>query len=714
MDINVVLENNHFNIKVTNLENGWFIRGYYLYKDGVFLKKVVKDYLENEYSFLLEDSGLYFVKVYCKKDEEMRNRNSKVYAYFKEETKKRYQDFLQEKVVEENGKLELFQPAKPFENFAVILSGHAIKEANIRKKLPCHFTYKKQEEDGYHTLIITSRRMKNKDSIFFSGYGIINNNIIIGNKEGSQITNGNDLQEGIGNFTFLVEQDKKILIGKDYFGLGRIFYYQTEEYTVIANHYHLLLLVMSGLKIKMELDEEVAIANLAFFKGLLFEQHLSKKMEVKGVYQLPLENYICIEKGKMYLKDTSLRNNLKKDFAIENYNKLLQEAAEEIKQNIATIYQADQFQNLLVDVTGGLDSRIVFSAVTSMKDEKKKFQIHTFDDKRTKDITVSIPLCNLFSYPYDTVPIKKELKRRKKEEKIARSLNMGIYYYHDYYRSRIYAKNTARLLGGGGEAVARPYYTRYLLKDSIGNITEEEKFVEELLGRKPENALLPYQGGIEKCIQTFAEELTTTIGENPLEEFENSYVLLRSAPHFSHERLITEGFLEWNPIYAKKVFFLKIKTFSLFKNSKLAFDLIKYFNPILVGLPYEKEVNNTEYRTIKEQLISKEAEIEPEEVEWNTDDTKWRKANEEKEKVTRYKNCKDIKEDRAFYMQGIKEAFCFCMKHGSDSLKKALGLPIFHWIENNNVNGSELITFYHKMYSLADQLRLIEEGKKYV
>ena len=713
MDIDVVLEKNKLNIKVRKVENGWLLRGFYLYKDGTLIKKIVKDDLKPECSFNLEESGLYFIKVYSKKEEEMKSKNSKVFAYFTKETKAKYESFLQKNISNRKEKLKLFQPAKPFENFAIVLSKHSINAANIRKSLPWNFVYKKQSNKNYNTLIITSKKMKKSDSIFFSGYGIIDNDIIIGNKERIRIKDINNVQEGTGNFTFLINQDNRILIGKDYFGLGRIFYYNTKEYTVIANNYHLLLLIMSSLKVKMELDEEIAIANLSYYKGLIYEQHLSKKMEVKNVYQLPIENYICIEDGKLYLKETSLLNNLKEEFSINDYEKALKEAAEEIKQNIQTIYQYNRFKNLLVDVTGGLDSRIVFSAVTSMEDKEKKIQIHTFDDKRTKDITVSIPLCNLFSYPYDVVPIKKELKRRDIEEKIARSLNMGIYYYHDYYRSRIYAKNTARLLGGGGEAVARPYYTRYLLKDSIGNIKEEEKFVEELFERKPDYALLPYKNGIEKCIKTFADELKTTIGQNPLEEFENSYVFLRSAPHFSHERIITEGFLEWNPIYAKKLYFLKIKTYSLFKNSKLAFDLIKYFNPILVGLPYEKDVNNTEYRTIKEQLITSEIEVNPEEIQWNDDDSKWQKANKEKEKVTRYKNCKSIKENREFYMQGIKKAFRFCMKYGGDSLEQTLGLPIFHWIENNNVSEAELITFYHKICSLADQISIINESRKH-
>ena len=711
MDINVVLENNHFNIKVTNLENGWFIRGYYLYKDGVFLKKVVKDYLENEYSFLLKDSGLYFVKVYCKKGEEMRNRNSKVYAYFKEETKKRYQDFLQEKVVEENGKLELFQPAKPFENFAVILSKQKVRKEDIKKKLPNKFYYKQENENEIKVLIITSEKWKKENNVFFSGYGIIDHQIIVGNIEANEKVKEN-IYEGIGNFTFLEKQGNKIIIGKDYFGLGRIFYYNTDEYTVIANEYHLLLLILSGLKIRMELDETIVASNLAYYKGLFFEQHLSKKMEVKGVLQLPLESYIYIEDGRISLQNPSMLSMLKENFDKKNYEIELKEAAEEIKNNIAILYQSSKFKNLLVDVTGGLDSRIVFSAITSMEDKEKKFQIYTFDDKRTKDITVSIPLCNLFEYPYDTVPVKKELKDIKTEEKISRSLNMGIYYYRDFYRSRIYARNTARLMGGGGEAVARPYYTRFLLDDSISSIFQEEKFVEELFERKLENALLPHEKGIENCIHIFAEELSNTIGDTPLQEFENSYIFLRSGPHFSHKRVITEGLLEWHPIFSKKLFFLKQKTFYLFKNSKLAFDLIKYFNPILVELPYEKEINNTEYRMIKKQLISKETEINPEKIEWNIEDTKWKEANVAKERVTKYIDKKNISANREFYYQGIKNAFRFCMNHSSESLKNAIGLPIFHWLEINKDSEVDLKTIYNKMYSLADQMRIIEKVGK--
>ena len=641
----------------------------------------------------------------------MKSKNSKVYAYFNEETKKKYKAFLQEEKedISEEKELELFQPGKPFEEFALIISKQKVKCKNLKKKLPNTFYFKQsREENGTNNLIISTKKISKEKSLLFSGYGIINQKVIVGNKEATKKKEIENFYEGIGNFTFLAKENEKIVIGKDYFGLGRIFYYHTDEYSIISNEYHLLLLIMSGLKLRMELDEDVVISNFAFFKGQLFEQHLSKKMEVKGVLQLPLEKYICIEKGNLYLRDTSLPNNLKEDLKIENYEKLLKEAAEEIKNNIEIIYEYERFKYMLVDVTGGIDSRIVFSAITNMKDEEKKFQTHTFDDKRTKDITVAIPLCNLFSYPYDNIPIKKELKEREVEEKIARSLNMGVYYYHDFYRSRIYGKNAVRLLGGGGEAVVRPYYTRYLVKDNISNIKEEEKFVTELLGRKPENALLPYEDGIEKCIATFSDELTTTIGESPLQKYENSYIFLRSGPHLSHKRVITEGFLEWNPIYSKKIFYLKEKTYSLFKNSKLAFDLIKYFNSILVGLPYEKDVNNIEYQTIKKQLIKTNENIEEdiENIEWNTDDTKWKEAN--KEKVIKYKGYKKIEEDREFYYQGIREAFHFCMKHCNDTLNNALGLPIYHWLEINKDSETDLSTIYHKMYSLADQIKIIE------
>lgn len=261
----------------------------------------------------------------------------------------------------------------------------------------------------------------------------------------------------------------------------------------------------------------------------------------------------------------------------------------------------------------------------------------------------------------------------------------------------------------GGEAIARPYYTRYLQKDRLRDLNSEKDFVEELLRRKQENELLPYRNGVEYSIDIFSKELGLTVGNTIFQKYENTYNFLRCGPHFSHQRTITKGFLEWNPLFSKKLFFLKNKTFDIFRNTKLAFDLIKYFNEELVGLPYEKEVNNIEYNQIKDNLIKNKDSKKQENINWNTDASKWERANKIKKNVTKYVRNEKIEENREYYYLGIEKAFKFIMNNCSNSLKEALGLPIYHWIKNNKDSENDLKTIFNKMYSLADQIRIINK-----
>lgn len=444
--VDLELEQNKLIINVGELNSDWMIRGYYLYKDGLIYKKVVKDNLENNYEFILKEDGLYFVKVYVKKEEQMENKNSIVVSYFKEETKIQFEKFLNNNN-KNFEKINLYKANKPFEEFAFIMTNKKIKTMDILRNIPIRFSLKKYNaKDRKNKIIISSNGIKNSPLIF-SGYGKFNNDFIVG-KNNANDKNIDELYEGIGNFTFLNIQNNKITIGKDYFSLGKIFYYMDNEYTIIANEYHLLLILMSSLNIKMELDEKVVISNLAFFKGLLYEQHLSREMDVKGIKQLPIEKYILIENDELKLMDTSMANMLNTKFDINSYEQLLKEAAQEIKDNINIVYNSDSFKNVIVDVTGGLDSRIVFSAITSMYDEKDKFKIYTFDDKRTNDIKIAIPLSNLYNYSFETVPVKIDLKDIEKEERFSRSINMGVYFYRDFYNGKISSKKIIRLLGG--------------------------------------------------------------------------------------------------------------------------------------------------------------------------------------------------------------------------------------------------------------------------
>lgn len=713
-DIKLFLNNNNLKVEVSNLKEPWFIRGYYLYKDGNIIKKIVKDNLDAVYNFELEEDGVYFIKVYIKNGEEMQSTNSSSFTFFNNETREKFEKLLNKKVDKKyREKLDLYPLRPPFQNFALVITNEELNEKKMLKKLPKQFFFNKSNLSNKNAYIFSSNELVDKGDtrIAFSGFCKYDNDILIGSEQIHNIEKPKDLVESIGNFTFLIKEENNFIIGKDYFATNSIYYYNTSELTIVSNEYHLLLMLLSEFNINLKIDDDIAIANLCFCKGQLFEQHLSKKMEVRGVNQLPIEKYILIKDGKLELKDTSLVDLLNRKFEMNEYETLLKQAAKEIMENIELVYNSKKFKNVLVDVTGGTDSRVVFAGVTNIDDKESKTQIHTADDKRTKDISIAIPLNNLYNFKYDVIPENIKLEKAEDGQRILRSLNMGTYYYITRYIGKRDADNTVRLMGGGGEAISRPYYTKYLLHDEISKINDSRDFMKEFVNRRMEKCLV---GGkaIECCINVFGDEIDNTIGDSILQKFENTYMMLRSGSHLNHRGNQTEGFIEWFPIYSKTTFYLKMKTYDLFKGNKLVFDLIQYLNPVMSIIPYEKKENNDEYNRIKDTLFNQEPRLKNLQIVLNTDDTNWRQSNIEKEKVTKISKIKKTSLNRDEKYEELYYAFIYLMQNSSKKMIDEVGLPLYHWIELNKDSKEDINLLYNKIYSLIDQINIIKKTEK--
>lgn len=96
-DIKLTLNENKLKIGVSNLSEPWFIRGYYLYKDGNIVKKIVKDNLDSIYNFELKEDGIYFVTVYIKDGKSMQSTNSEPIAFFGNSAKKKFKKVINQK-----------------------------------------------------------------------------------------------------------------------------------------------------------------------------------------------------------------------------------------------------------------------------------------------------------------------------------------------------------------------------------------------------------------------------------------------------------------------------------------------------------------------------------------------------------------------------------------------------------------------------------------
>lgn len=709
-DIDVSISSNIFRIEVSNLIEPWFIKGYYLYKDGSLIKKVVRNNLDPIYEFNLDSDGTYFVSVYINDGKEMQITNSDSVLFFTDETKGEFEKLLKKKTNKKyQKKLKLFPLKRPFQNFAIVISNNELDKKSVLNGLPKNFYCSEIDISNRNALLISSEKMIVKDDkqVSFSGFCKYKDDILIGNQEIDKVDNYDELPELIGNFTFFVKDNNKIIIGKDYFGTGIIFYYDTPSYTIVSNEYHLLLILLNNLKIKASLNDDVTIANLCFIKGQLFEQHPSKQMEVQGVYQLAFDKYILIENGKLSLKNTSMVKLLEKKFDMNDYEKLLKKAADEIKENVDVVYNLDKFKNVIVDVTGGADSRIIYAAVTNIDDKDNKIQIHSADDKRTKDIDIAIPLVNLYGYNYDTVPEKLELENAKNGQEILRSLYMGTYYCMVFYKGKRSAKNTIRLMGAGGEGLVRPYYTRFLFHDEMSEINDAREFVGEYVRRRMGNCLLD-KCGLQSFINVFSDEIDNTLGDSTLQRFENTYIMLRNGIHCCHRENQDDGFIEWFPIYSKTAFFLKMKTLSLFGNSKLAFDLIQYLNPVISVIPFEKDNNNIEYNKIKDTLINQDIRFKNLKIMLNNDRTEWERTNLIKKSVTKRNQVLKTSYSRKDKYAELCDLLIYFIQNSNENIKNKVGLPLYHWIKNNKDTNNDLTVIYNKLYSLVDQINYIK------
>ena len=700
MEIKVKIQNGQLEVEVSKLEAPWILRGYYLYKDGNLIKRVVKDNIDATYQFSLEEDGIYYVKVYTKNGEKMNTTNSNSIAYFTEKQKEKFKKFLKKKMhykTKCNKRLELYTLEEPFQMFTYVQSKQNVKEGQLLQNLNKNFT----QINTRNGILVTDRPTKKigEAMTIFSGFCKYEKEILIGNEEINEKIDLDLLKESYGNFTLFFENTKKIEIATDYFGTQAIYYYHTEDATIISNEYHLLLIVMKNLGINMKLDMKNVIGNFCLTSRQLFEQRISSKMDIEGIRKLPVEKYIQIDQNGFELKDTSMVQLLKQEFDMNQYEEYLLKAASEIMDNINVVYNSEKFKNVLVDVTGGADSRIVFSAITNIKEGYDKTRIHSNNDSRTKDISVSIPLNNLYNYPYDTLPEIHYSKHYHEGNEIIRSVNMGSYYYIDRYIGKLASNQIVRLMGGGGEVVARPYYSRFLLKEKIGETNDCNEFAHDFFNRRVDKTILGYEDGVNLAEEMLADEISNTIGDTVLEKFENIYMNLRSGIHLNHRANQTASYIEWFPVYSKTTFFLKMKTFHQFKSMKLAMDLIHYFNPVIARIPYEKQMNNEEYERIKNRLAFPDSRYDTIELKMDNDKTKWEEAKKEKEKNRKIVGKKAGQYTREERYKDLVQNFHYLMNQ-SEEIRDKIGLSIYYWILKNKKTDTNITVLYNKIYSL--------------
>lgn len=464
-----------------------------------------------------------------------------------------------------------------------------------------------------------------ENKIIFSGIAKGKDRLIVGQKDILNKNNIDEIIDSVGTFTAYYGNQKQIKFISDYYSMGRFFLFQNDDFFIISNRYHLLLLIIKDLKISMEIDWEQVIASLCLTPGCtpMLSQHFNRHMVVKNCIRLPIDKMIVIDNQGVKFQESTIGNDLKKREILgdEEYKKLIKQAANEIVENINIVLESKHFDRVVVDLTSGLDSRIMYAALTNIDENLNKVEISTGGSEEK----FAIPINNLYKFPYTTMSPK---------SKYSFSCNEVLEYLRSYYIGleevliNIYPekknyKKVINLAGGCGE-VFRPYFSKHIPEKERKYLVDMG--VKSLVERTKGKFLTNYETTSKSLYSVLLKEFNQIPGDNWGEVVDNFYIYYRNSYMFNNEYMSTMNILRWHPLQSKTMFRLRQNN----KNLNLSFDLLNELNPLITNIPYNHNEYNIYIKEYREKILPVDPFVKNLQIPLNFDASEFQKSLKEK------------------------------------------------------------------------------------
>jgi len=488
----------------------------------------------------------------------------------------------------------------PFSKFLI----HVSEKESVETKLefnqsPMLYTQlsKKNSTSTVHLLHDSKIKTFNKSKYLFSGTAKHNGNFIFGIQDTEEV-NPKHLIDSIGNHSLvIIDSEGTVNVYNDLFGIQHHYYLKSGEETLVSNDLYLLMDYGSKNFSQLELNWEKMAADFCFTRVQPFHQNFSSNLNINGLKQQRSDESIHISQDVTFNK-TKLDSMFHevKSYNPERYEDYIKEAALEIIENVNIVYEHPRFKEVMIDLSGGMDSRSVFAAITNIKDAKKKFSLNCrHSDLEPNDLKIANLLNSEYNYPWNNSPRKKSIHRPSK---------IYGYQFGTYFSHRIssgfnkYPTQHIRLNGMYGEVTARPYYPRKFIREGE-HYASTSDFIEDYFKKINCYSLLPSKGlGLDKLKNLFTEELEANPGRSALEKFDLHYLFFRAGLHCSEKwRNYIKG-PEWGPLQSESLFKIKYGNFENHSLPKVQIDLIKQLNSELLKIPFGDEQDNLDCSNI--------------------------------------------------------------------------------------------------------------------
>ena len=442
-----------------------------------------------------------------------------------------------------------------------------------------------------------------KNGILFSGYVFNNDNFIFGKNDlvkSLTISEIRNIDSAYGEYVVFNVYDNKIKLSSDFFGMGSIFYYHHDNVFVACNNYHLLIELLSFNNLNLDIDinqSRVSMLCTGFELGGSF----CRNMDIKDTHILfPYEKlFFDISVNKIDIANTELFDILNQNESWDStkYEDYIKRGATDVLQNTSSIFNNPRFQEIIVDLSGGFDSRVVFACADSQpKAMRDKIRVYSRPSHNSDDFSIASFIRSVFGYPrfsYANVDCSPLITKTLNFSQISR--NLGCFGGHlETNNSNYFNCSRIELMGGIGDAILG--FKRISGSDIYNTLSESE--ILDRLGRT-----FFWRGAhqLSEVYDKKVEFLKSTLNDFDVDctfkKMHILYTISRNRFHFGSSRHVFNNNPYALPLQSKFLLKAKWMYFNRFHNNeipdeKVSIDTISEINPLLSIIPFAAENNS--------------------------------------------------------------------------------------------------------------------------
>ena len=553
-----------------------------LFRDGELVEETrYSD--EQEYTVRLSQPGTYYVSVFCDQNGIRHSRNTKTVQYFTEDLQAEYAEFLKRPRYCDSFDLDLpFVPNEyPFYDFVIIGS-----KTGDTTQAESFFQYALPDAGEWKRTLITNGKLENNR--LFSGIMTHNDRFIFGDQDAAYLPS--DLAGFTGCFSCLQIEEKEICVFSDFFNFCHLYYYTDQDTVMVSNRYHMLLHYLAPYYTGEGVDVEKAAILLASHNLPTAYHNITFQMDVKGVYQLPAYYNLYLNDKGVALVENEFYREISRGYIYNQqaYEDLLRAGKDDIIREIKTIFDDPRINNVKIDLSGGMDSRTVYAALTHVRENKNKASIHTLDSGK-EDLAIATYINGKYGYPNDTIPETHINKSIYTADHLMRSFFIGTNYEHNPSTYTNQMDGVIRLTGAGGDIIIRSFYARQYLNEGFQNVTEA---VDYLTNQYMEFVRADYDLAYAGFNDLYKKTLTEIPVESISQKLDLLWLMLGSGYHFFTEFKHNTGELEYSILMSKSLFRAKLMSLDAHKDARMHAEVISLLSSKLARIPYDKDINN--------------------------------------------------------------------------------------------------------------------------